>query len=310
MDPNTIARASADASFRRYFRLRRDDESYIVMDAPPAKEDIQPFIEIAERFHAIGLNVPLILERDLDQGFLLLSDLGDQLYLDRLNRNTVEQLYGDAMDALVVLQAGGLGDEQALPPYDRALLWREMELFREWYLGRHLGLSLAPSQNGALDRVFETLAQSALEQPRVWVHRDFHSRNLLVTRQNNPGILDFQDAVTGPVTYDLVSLLRDCYITWPREQVEGWVNGYYYLGERSGLPVGGDADQFLHWFDRMGVQRHLKAIGIFARLNHRDGKPDYLLDIPRVTRYVVDVTARDPALQPLNQLLQDLGLAA
>lgn len=305
-----ITPASSDASFRRYFRIRRGDESYIIMDAPPDREDIRPFIDVAQRLHAMGLHVPEILARDLAQGFLLLSDLGEQLYLARLTPDTVERLYGDALGALVILQANGLGDAAALPPYDHALLWREMMLFRDWYLDRHLGLTPDPARNKALDQVFQALADSALEQPRVWVHRDFHSRNLMVTPYNNPGILDFQDAVVGPVTYDLVSLLRDCYIAWPREQVEDWAKGYFNLGRQSGLPVGDDEDQFLYWFDRMGVQRHLKAIGIFARLNYRDSKPDYLADIPRVARYIAEVSARYRDLRPLTELIIDLGLAA
>lgn len=301
-----IRPASADASFRRYFRVAAAGESYIVMDAPPDKEDSRPYVAIAQRFRALGLNVPRVLEQDLERGFLLLGDLGARLYLPHLNESTVERLYGDAMGALIVLQAGTYTDEAFLPPYDAALLRREMELFREWYLGRHLGLALTRAQHEALDRSFEQLARSALEQPRVWAHRDFHSRNLLVTAVNNPGIVDFQDAVRGPVTYDLVSLLRDCYIAWPRSRVEDWVKGYHALALESGIPVGSDDARFLRWFDLMGVQRHLKATGIFARLNHRDGKPGYLQDIPRTLGYVYEVGARHEALAPLSRLLREL----
>ncbi|HEC12634.1 MAG TPA: aminoglycoside phosphotransferase [Acidiferrobacteraceae bacterium] len=299
--------ASVDASFRRYFRVQTRNNSYIAMDAPPNQEDTGPFVRIAQQFHSIGLNVPKVLEQESTLGFLLLSDLGQRLYLDHLDADTVERLYGDALGALVVLQAGTDQDKASLPPYGHTLLNQEMELFRDWYLGHHLDRPLEPGEAAALDQVFEHLAQSALDQPQVWVHRDFHSRNLMLTNRNNPGILDFQDAVYGPVTYDLVSLLRDCYICWPRQQVEEWVQGYFDLGIQSGLPVGESEDQFLKWFDYMGVQRHLKAIGIFARLNHRDGKPGYLDDIPRVMGYIKEVSARYTPLQPLHNLVMSLG---
>ena len=305
-----IRPASADASFRRYFRVTLGQQSLIAMDAPPDKGDMGSYVAIAHRFHALGLNVPEVLQEDHERGFLLITDLGEQLYLPNLNEQSVERLYGDALGALVVLQAGTSADtaDKFLPDYDEALLKREMEIFREWYLGRHLGLKLAASQNRVLDGIFAQLVHSALSQPRVWVHRDYHSRNLMVTRPNNPGILDFQDAVVGPVTYDLVSLLRDCYIAWPRDRVEDWVKGYHKLALQSGIPVGEDDTRFLRWFDLMGVQRHLKATGIFARLNHRDGKPGYLADIPRTLGYVQEVSTRYPELQPLQTLLRELKL--
>lgn len=302
-----IRPASGDASFRRYFRARIHGRTYIVMDAPPDKEDVRPFISIAGRFGRLGLNVPEVLERDEKQGFLLLTDLGEQLYLPALNESTVERLYGDALGALVTLQVGTFEEPGFLPDYDHALLMREMELFREWYVARHLGVTLDSRQHAMLTEAFAALARSALEQPRVWVHRDYHSRNLMRTTDNNPGILDFQDAVLGPVTYDLVSLLRDCYIAWPREQVEDWVKGYHELALQSGLLADKDERLFLEWFDRMGVQRHLKATGIFARLNHRDGKPGYLDDIPRNFGYMLDVTARYADLADLHQLLRQLS---
>jgi len=305
-----IRPASADASFRRYFRITLGQQSLIAMDAPPDKGDTRAYVAIARRFHALGLNVPEVLEEDHERGFLLITDLGEQLYLRNLNEQTVERLYGDALGALIVLQAGASGDSAGkfLPDYDAGLLTREMEIFREWYLGRHLGLKLSAGQNRVLDDIFAQLVHSALSQPRVWVHRDYHSRNLMVTRVNNPGILDFQDAVLGPVTYDLVSLLRDCYIAWPRARVEDWVKGYHELALQSGIPVSEDDARFLRWFDLMGVQRHLKATGIFARLNHRDGKPGYLGDIPRTLGYVREVSARYPELQPLQALLRELKL--
>ena len=306
-----IRPASADASFRRYFRITACHQTLIAMDAPPDKGDMHSYVAIARRFHALGLNVPEVLEENHDQGFFLITDLGDQLYLQYLNDRTVERLYGDAMGALVVLQAGSFTEAAGkfLPEYDETLLRREMEIFREWYLERHRGLTLSADRQAVLDEAFTFLTPAALSQPSVWVHRDYHSRNLMVTGRNNPGILDFQDAVRGPVTYDLVSLLRDCYIAWPRERVEEWVKGYHDLALQSGLPVGNDDGQFLRWFDLMGVQRHLKATGIFARLNHRDGKPGYLNDIPRTLGYVRQVSARYPELQPLDALLGELRLA-
>ena len=298
-----LTTASSDASFRRYFRVAFNGESRIVMDAPPEREDIRPFVQIGRMLLEIGLNVPRIEAENIAQGFLLLSDLGQQQYLDVLNETTVERLYGDAQGALLTLQACG-PQEEALPPYDEGLLLREMELFREWYLGRHLGLELGPSEQQVLDRAFYLLADSALAQPRAAVHRDFHSRNLMVA-PHNPGILDFQDAVYGPVTYDLVSLLRDCYISWPRQRVEGWALGYHDLALESGILRARDEERFLRWFDWMGVQRHLKASGIFARLNHRDGKSGYLKDIPRTVGYIREVAARYRELGDLATLLAE-----
>ena len=294
--------ASGDASFRRYFRIQTGDRSYIAMDAPPDREDTGPFIHVAEAFEAIGLNVPHIHARDLTQGYLLLEDLGDRLYLDQLGTETVERLYGDALGALLTIQA--CGPRAGLPDYDRALLMREMELFREWLVGRQLGVALSTAEHQLLDRTFGVLADNALEQPRVCVHRDYHSRNLMVTT-HNPGILDFQDAVLGPVTYDLVSLLRDCYIRWPQARVEAWALGYYELAVQSGVLRKEHEDRFLRWFDLMGVQRHLKASGIFARLNQRDGKPGYLKDIPRTLGYITRLAPAYPELLDLGEMLQE-----
>jgi len=298
--------ASEDASFRRYFRVTVNGSSYIVMDAPPEKEDVEPFIRIGRRFFSLGLNVPEILYQDLENGFLLLSDLGSKTYLNQLNETTADRLYGDAMGALIVLQAGTFSETGFLPPYDKNLLSRELDLFTDWYLGRHLTIALNDDQQGIVEDCFHKLIDAALSQSQVWVHRDYHSRNLMLTLNNNPGILDFQDAVTGPVTYDLVSLLRDCYIAWPRERVEDWVKGYYQLAQESGIPVPEDKEQFLCWFDYMGVQRHLKATGIFSRLYHRDGKSGYLKDIPRTLGYVQEVCSRYRDLAPFGQLLDSL----
>ena len=303
-----IAPASADASFRRYFRASFDGKSLIVMDAPPDKEDCGPFIQIGRAMREMGLNVPEILADDLKQGFLLLSDLGKTSYLEQLNQDTVGRLYGDAIGALATLQVCGHNYSEIFPPYDRELLMAEMELFREWFLSRHLGISLTPEQHKVLDQVFDVLVKSALEQPQVCVHRDYHSRNLMVCEQHNPGIIDFQDAVMGPFTYDLVSLLRDCYIEWPREQVEAWALGFQELALHSGIIKEENDEQFLKWFDLMGIQRHLKAIGIFARLNIRDNKPGYLADIPRTLGYVLDVSSRYPELSELHNLLNTLGV--
>ena len=297
--------ASSDASFRRYFRLTHDGSSFIIMDAPPEKENTRAFVTVARLLLDAGVNVPEILHESPDLGFLLLSDLGSRLYLDDLNEMTVERLYGDAMAALAAIQAC-TPTNGVLPEYDHTLLMREMALFRDWLVGTHLGIRPNEAQSALLERSFALLAENALGQPRVCVHRDYHSRNLMVTRRNSPGILDFQDAVIGPVTYDLVSLLRDCYIAWPRARVEAWALGYQELALQSGIlrEEHGDPVQFLRWFDLMGVQRHLKAAGIFARLNHRDGKPGYLNDVPRTLDYVVDVARRYGEIASLGEFIE------
>lgn len=305
LELSSLAPASSDASFRRYYRIHYQEGSGIVMDAPPAQEDSRPFIEIADQLRAIGLNTPRILAADLQQGYLLLSDQGDQRYLDVLDAITVEPLYQDALDALEQMQVCG---PRELPDYDRVLLLQEMQLFPEWLLQQHLELRVSPEQLAGLQASFDILADAALEQPRVFVHRDYHSRNLMVLEPGRPGVLDFQDAVLGPITYDLVSLLRDCYIVWPRAQVEAWAVAYLRRPRISTLVGAVDESTWLRWFDLMGVQRHLKASGIFARLWHRDGKPGYLGDIPRTLEYILAVTARYPKLQPLHELMQEVVL--
>lgn len=300
----TIVPASSDASFRRYFRVRHGGGSLIAMDAPPDKEDCAPFVAVARAMAAMGLNVPRLHQVDLARGFLLLSDLGAVQYLGALDEGTVEALYGDAMRALRLLQSAPT--EQAdLPPYDRALLMREMGLFPEWFLTRHLGLVIDGRWQSAIETGCSYLVEGALAQPRVWVHRDYHSRNLMVTEIGNPGVLDFQDAVLGPLTYDLVSLLRDCYIRWPRERVAAWATNHLAGLRAAGLFREIAVRDFMEWFDLMGVQRHLKAIGIFARLYHRDGKSGYLGDIPRTLGYVMEVAAEHTRLRPLHALLQE-----
>ena len=289
-----IEPASADASFRRYFRLIRGNDSYIVMDAPPEKEAVAPFIGVAQSLLGVGLNVPVILARDPERGLLLLSDLGKRQYLsDLLAGRDVERLYSDALDALVRLQTRGGEAARALPPYDRAALIREMELLPEWFLVRHLGQPPTSAERAMLDQLFETLAQDALSQPAVFVHRDYHSRNLLITDEDNPGILDFQDAVRGAATYDVVSLLKDCYVAWPRERVLGWLSGYRERMKRAGRDPGADQD-LVRRFDLMGLQRHIKVLGIFARLFYRDGKPGYLDDLPRVLAYTREAAGLYP----------------
>ena len=306
----TIAPVSGDASFRRYYRIRLSDASYVAMDAPPEKEDCGPFITVASAFAEAGLNVPRVLESDLAQGFLLLTDLGHQTYLDVLDQANHARLYRDALDTLFALQAHGK-DSSMLPEYGYELFMREMTLFRDWFMNRQLDIEVNSTTARDLEDTFEFLTREALAQPRVWVHRDYHSRNLMVTETRNPGVLDFQDAVIGPVTYDLVSLLRDCYVNWPAQQVEAWLAGYYQrLGESGLLPSRTDLTQFRRWFDLMGVQRHLKAVGIFARLNRRDAKPGYLRDIPRTLNYVIEVCRRYPELAMLQRVVRQSVMPA
>jgi aminoglycoside/choline kinase family phosphotransferase len=299
-----LAPASSDASFRRYFRLKIANSSLIIMDAPPENEEIITFCRLGRRFHDIGLNVPEILHTDEKQGFVLMTDLGSEHYLDYLENSTVERLYGDALGSLITLQAGTFSEPEFLPPYSSALLRMEMDLFREWYLTTHLGLEISNEENQVMDQAWQLLINSALEQPQLWVHRDFHSRNLMVTKINNPGIIDFQDAVTGPITYDLVSLLKDCYIEWPVQRVEDWVLAYHDLAFQSGLLEHENEQQFLRWFHRMGIQRHLKVAGIFARLSHRDGKNNYLDDIPLTLKYLISALETDPDLAELCALVK------
>ncbi|HKU13705.1 MAG TPA: phosphotransferase [Steroidobacteraceae bacterium] len=310
-----VTTASADASFRRYFRVSRGAETWIAMDAPPAKEDMEPYIRIAAMLVDVGVNAPRVIERNTEEGFLLNSDLGSRTYLTELTeRGDAQRLYTDAIDALVRIQSRGGAHAARLPPYDDALLRREMALFPEWFCGRHLGLALSGDAAVALAGVFDTLSAAALQQPRVFVHRDYHSRNLMVgdgaRHGANPGILDFQDAVCGPVTYDLVSLLRDCYVAWPTEQVREWALQFRAGAQAAGVEVGPSDSDFLRWFDLMGVQRHLKAIGIFARLWHRDGKPGYLDDIPRTLNYVRNVSHHYRELQFLESFIEGQVLPA
>jgi aminoglycoside/choline kinase family phosphotransferase len=305
LESASLRPASSDASFRRYFRVDGPDgATYIVMDAPPPQEDVRPFIHVAELFGETGVSVPGILAQDIERGFLLLSDLGSTTYLQLLNPDNAHKLYIDAIDALVQIQIHS--KPAVLPEYDRALLLRELMLFPEWYIGKHLGVSMTEAQTAMLNKVFEALLANNLAQPQVYVHRDYHSRNLMVLPDRNPGILDFQDAVFGPITYDLVSLLRDAYIQWDEEIVLDWVIRYWERAKRAGLPVNPDIDAFYRDFEFMGLQRHLKVLGIFARLYHRDGKDAYLKDLPLVMEYTRKAAHRYSALAPLVKLLDEL----
>lgn len=303
-----IEPASADASFRRYFRVTLENgDTRIVMDAPPEHEDCRPFLHVATLFRDAGVHVPEVFAQDLDQGFLLLSDLGNTTYLNVLDATTAPALYRDANAALVDIQRASRAG--VLPAYDRALLERELNLFPDWYVARHLDLTLDTVQTAQLRNAFETLLANNLAQPQVFVHRDYHSRNLMVidgAYPANPGIIDFQDAVYGPITYDLVSLYRDAYITWEEERELDFVIRYWEMAKKAGLPVSPDFDAFYRDYEWMGAQRQIKVLGIFARLYHRDGKDGYLKDMPRVMAYVRRTCTRYNALAPLARLLDQL----
>lgn len=302
----TFAPASADASFRRYFRIEDGARSWVVMDAPPEREDCTPFIRIAQLLLDAGLNGPQVLAQDLDRGFLLLSDLGRQTFLHAITADNADTLMLAAIDALIRWQLASRPG--VLPPYDAALLQRELALFPDWYVARHLQTTLSEAQSATLAQIDRLLIDSALAQPRVYVHRDYMPRNLMISTPN-PGILDFQDAVEGPLSYDVVSLFKDAFLSWPAERVDGWRRVYTERARHVGLPLPDDAT-FARQFDWMGLQRHLKVIGIFARINYRDGKPHYLADVPRFIGYVREVAARYAELHPLLRLFDELGMQA
>lgn len=297
---------SGDASFRRYFRVTDNQGTpLIVMDAPPQHEDCRPFVAIARHWRRHGVAVPEVIRDDLAQGLLLLEDFGDRLMLPELATSTADRLYRGALTELLHIQQVDDTPEHPLPPYDTALLEREMALFPDWLLTRKLGLTLSIGEQAMLDTAFAYLRESALAQPEVTVHRDYHSRNLLIRHgTDRPGVIDFQDAVRGPVTYDLVSLLRDCYIRWPHADVGRWVEHYRQISVAAGLH-NADPDTFRQWFELMGMQRHLKAAGIFARLSLRDGKDGYLADIPRTVHYLIEASGRQGALRHLHEWLSD-----
>ncbi len=346
-----LAPASADASFRSYFRATFAERTLIVMDAPPQQEDCRPFIHVAQLFGAAGVHVPQVLAQDLKLGFLLLTDLGNTTYLQALTARNAQNLYGAATDALIAIQLASRENE--LPPYDETLLMREMRLFPEWYIGKHLQATLNEKESATLENIFQRVLQNNLAQPRVYVHRDYHSRNLMVMeppaprfalpnplpipspqsspasgrggkreRQSSipareganeksnflssPGILDFQDAVYGPITYDLASLFKDAYIRWEEAEILGWLIAYWEKARQAGLPVHADFGDFYRDYEWMGVQRHLKVLGIFARLHHRDDKDGYLKDLPLVMEYLRKACERYVDLKPLLRLLDEL----
>ena len=305
LDLDTLAPASADASFRRYFRIQSQNPKFgtlIIMDAPPQHEPLDAFIQVDLLLSEAGLNVPKILEQNVSEGFLLLNDLGNQTYLAALNDQTANALYQDATHALIKMQLAS--KPNVLPNYDEALLRRELDLFPDWYLKAHLKIELTEIQKQQLKDAFALIIENNLAQAKVYVHRDYHSRNLMVTAENNPGVLDFQDAVYGPITYDAASLWRDAYISWPEERVIDWVIKFWEQGRKAGLPMPGDFGQFYRDFEWMGLQRHLKVLGIFARLFHRDGKDGYLKDIPLVLEYAIATANRYIELKPLARILE------
>ena len=296
----TLSPASADASFRRYFRVSFPDSSLIAMDAPPPQEDCRPFVRVAALMAVAKIHVPAVLAQDLARGFLLLSDLGATTYLAALNPDNADQLFGDAIDTLIRWQLASR--EGVLPAYDETLLRRELDLFPEWYLGRHLGIKLSSRQSESLEKIFSLILAGNLAQPKVYVHRDYMPRNLMVCNPN-PGVLDFQDAVFGPISYDVASLFKDAFVSWEEERVLDWTVRYWERARRAGLPVNADFGAFYRDFEWMGLQRHLKVLGIFARICHRDGKPGYVEDTPRFLGYVRAVALRYAALAPLLRLL-------
>lgn len=298
--------ASSDASFRRYFRVTHQQGQHIVMDAPPEQETTEPFIRIAGLLAAQGLTVPVIVQQHCAQGFLLLEDFGSHCFLDRLTNDNASTLYASALDSLYLLQSRIDPTRCQLPHYHETLLSQELALFYDWFLQRSLKLSIPDRLQVAFDH---TLISSAIEQPQVCVHRDFHSRNLMVLAANSPGIIDFQDAVIGPITYDLVSLLRDCYIDWDETKVSHWMSGYFQRISGAGQ-IKVSLETFTRWFDLMGLQRHLKAIGIFSRLHLRDQKPNYLDDIPRTLNYVVYICQKYAELAEFNHYLSHSILPA
>lgn len=303
----SLTAASSDASFRRYFRWEGGGHSFVIMDAPPPQENCAPFVAIDHLLASAGINVPVIHAQDLERGFLLLSDLGRKTYLEIIGDDNADALFADAIDALLAQQQ--LPMQAPLPSYDTALLRRELELFPEWYVGRELKLTFTEAQQASWQRISQQLIDSALAQPKVLVHRDYMPRNLMHSAPN-PGVLDFQDAVYGPVTYDITCLFKDAFLSWPQARVDGWLRSYWDKAQAAGIPVQPEFEEFQRASDLMGVQRHLKVIGIFARICHRDGKPRYLTDVPRFFAYIDEVIARRPELAELGQLIGELKTGA
>jgi aminoglycoside/choline kinase family phosphotransferase len=303
-DLATLRPASGDASFRRYFRLNRGADTFVVMDAPPGKEDCGPYLQIAGYLQQMGLHGPRVLEADAGRGFLLLTDLGSTQYLSVLQAKPqrAAELYGDALRALATMQSAGETLKRELPPYNERLLRFELSLFHDWLCNRHLGIGFSQEEERDWERCCELLVANATSQPAVFVHRDYHSRNLMLVDDNNPGILDFQDAVQGPLTYDLVSVLKDCYIRWPADRVRDWAGAFRRMAPTARTLA---QSEFMRCFELTGVQRQLKAAGIFARLNHRDGKPAYLRDVPRTLNYIIGIAPRYPELRFISKLIAE-----
>lgn len=297
--------ASSDASFRRYFRWNNGKHSYVCMDAPPDKENIIPFIAISKRMEQAGVNVPHIHAQNINDGFLLLDDLGTEDYLSQLDDDSVDGLYSDALTALLHINQT---DCSGLPLYDEERLLNEMNLFKEWFLVRHCGIILTDDQEDIVNKTFGALIDNAYLQPQVFVHRDYHSRNLMYVTKNNPGVIDFQDAVKGPITYDLVSLLKDCYIKWPKEFIRAWALNFRDMAVNQGQLETCDNERFLRWFDLMGMQRHLKVLGIFARLNYRDNKSGYLKDLPLTYQYLIEAADDYDEFSEFSTLLRELNI--
>jgi N-acetylmuramate 1-kinase len=302
--PLTLERASADASFRRYFRVRVDGSTWIAMDAPPGREDCAAFVRVAGLMRAAGVNAPAIVAQDMARGFLLLTDFGDTTYLAALTADNADPLFSDAFDALIRWQLASRAD--GLPPYDAATLQRECDFFPQWYIARHLGVTLPQSDRQTLGEMSRLVIARSLVQPCVYVHRDYMPRNLMVT-EPNPGIIDFQDARYGPITYDIASLLRDAFVSWDEARVIDWTVRYWERARRAGLPVDPDFGAFYEAVEWMGLQRHLKVLGIFARIHYRDGKAGYLEDTPRFMGYARAVAGRYSELAPLARLLARLA---
>ncbi len=298
-----IEAASSDASFRRYFRVTEQSNTFILMDAPPEKEDTSAFINVGTFLYDYGIHVPKIYARDTDAGFLLLSDFGHQPYLEQLNEQSADNLYKLAIDSLIQIQHCPTHSIN-LPSYNQALLQQEMDLFPDWFLNKHLNI---PTPD-FLQTTFDRLTENAMMQPQIFVHRDFHSRNLMHTADNSPGIIDFQDAVIGPISYDLVSLLRDCYIAWSDEKIHHWIEYYFSSAQQQGLLADSSIEQFTQWFDWMGLQRHIKVLGIFCRLNYRDKKANYMNDLPLTLSYIRKISAKYPEFSELSHFLQQQPL--
>lgn len=291
-----IEPASEDASFRRYFRIFTKNDQYIAMDAPPEIEQTQPFIDVAQQLSKLGLHVPKIHYLDTELGFIVLEDLGTRTYLSQLNDDP-QSLYSDAIDALITLQTSvSTHTDFSPPPYSAKLLRQEMDLFRQWYLNKHLQNTTSEASYAVWLHTQQFLINECLEQPQTWVHRDYHSRNLMITNENSPGIIDFQDMVLGPISYDLASLFKDCYIEWPRQKQIEWLTEYYQKFNQRMNESNFDIDQLIRWYDLTGLQRHIKVLGVFCRLNYRDNKAHYLNDLPLVAKYVLDTLPRYPEL--------------